>query len=100
MSSVTRTAAAFCSQLPVPRHNRSPIAKHLLRVETNLENIGTGDAVTAFQTAMSALTQNDSRVEDVQDNEDMELFNLSRLSDNDLLPDQLSHQVRLNSSSS
>lgn len=56
---------------------------------------------------MSALTvlpsQNDSHVfqdvpaDDVID-DDMELFNLSTLLDNDLLPDELPRQVHLNAS--
>ena len=53
---------------------------------------------------MSALTvmpQNDSGVQDVPDDDyiddDMALFNLSTLSDNDLLPDELPYQVGISS---
>ena len=48
-------------------------------------------------------TQNDSGVQDVPTtvddvDHDMELFNLSVLSDNDLLPDELPHQVSVSAS--
>ena len=48
-------------------------------------------------------TQNDSGVHDVPTtvddvDRDMELFNLSVLSDNDLLPDELPHQVSVSAS--
>lgn len=54
---------------------------------------------TAAMSALTVMTLNDSGVQDVPADynvdEDMALFNLSKLSGSDLLPDELSHQVGL-----